>query len=94
MAVEGRTGHLQMFADGTRNNLTASQIKSNIDTLAKRVPPFVYMDVDGTYYEVKITDANFAYTKWEYNEATSDTWWEGVYNLVLEQVTQGTYTPP
>lgn len=90
--VSGRTGALQMTNDGTRHTLTASQIKSNLDALAKQTPPFVYQDVDGTQYEVKVTDANFQYTQHEYNENTTNEWWEGVYNLVIEQVTQGTYS--
>jgi hypothetical protein len=89
--VSGETGALQMSADGTRNTLTKSQIKSNLDALAKQVPPFVYQDADGSQYEVKVTDYNFTYTKYEYNESTSTEKWEGVANLVLEQVTQGTY---
>jgi hypothetical protein len=92
--VSGRSGSLAMTADGTRHTLTNSQIKANLDALVKQVAPFLFMDVDGTYYEVKVTDANFAYSKWEYNESTSNSWWEGVYNIVIEQVTQGTYTPP
>lgn len=92
--VSGRSGAYQMLGDGTRNTLTAAQIKAAIDTLVTQVPPFVYQDVDGSTYEVKVLDGNFQYTKYEYNEATTDEWWEGVYSLVIEQVTQGTYTAP
>ncbi len=89
--VSGRSGALQMLADGTRHTLTAEQIKDNIDALARQTPPFLYQDVDGTQYEVKITDANFTYDKYEYNEKTTNTWWEGTYNLQLEQVTNAAY---
>jgi hypothetical protein len=92
--VAGRSGAYQMSVDGTRQTLTNAEIKTNLDALIMQVPPFVYMDVDGTYYEVKCTDANFQYTKYEYNESTGNEWWEGVYNIVLEMVTQGAYTPP
>lgn len=92
--VSGRSGATQMLADGTTNTLTASQIKDALDALAKQVPPFVYQDVDLNLYEVKVLDGNFQYTLYEYNEATGDEWWEGVYSLVIEAVTQGEYTPP
>lgn len=90
--VSGRSGALQMLADGTRHTLTATQIKDNLDALARQIPPFLYQDVDGSQYEVKITDANFSYDRWEYNEKTTNTWWEGTYTLVLEQVTNAEYS--
>lgn len=92
--VSGRTEAYQLLADGTRNTLNQTQIKANLDALSKRVPPFVYQDVDGQTYEVKITDANMPYTKYEYNESTTSEWWEGTYNLVIEQVTQDVYVAP
>lgn len=90
--ASGRSGAYQMLGDGTVNNLTAGQIKDNLDTLAKRVPPFIYQDVDGNQYEVKITDANFTYDKYEYNESTTTEYFEGTYNLQLEQVTNAEYS--
>jgi hypothetical protein len=87
----GRSGAFQESDNGTRNTLTATQIKDAIATLSTQVAPFVYQDVDGKQYEVKITDASFTYTKYEYIEATSTEWWEGTWSLVLEQVTTGTY---
>lgn len=89
--VSGRTESLQMTADGARHTLTASQIKTNLDNLCRAVPPFVYIDVDGTQWLVKVQDANFTYTKWEYNENTTNSWWEGVYNIVVESVKPETY---
>lgn len=88
----GRSGAFQESDDGTRNTLTASQIKDAINALCHLVAPFVYQDVDGKQWEVKITDGSFSYTKYEYNEATANEWFEGVYNLVVEAVTQGQYT--
>jgi len=90
--ASGRSGAYQMLGDGTVNNLTAGQIKDNLDALAKRVPPFIYQDVDGNQYEVKITDANFTYDKYEYNESTTTEYFEGTYNLQLEQVTDAEYS--
>jgi hypothetical protein len=90
--VSGKAGAYQMTGNGTRNNLTQTQIKDNIAALATRVPPFVYQDVDGNQYEVKITEATFQYTNYEYNESTSHEKWEGNWNLVLEQVTSGEYS--
>lgn len=90
--ASGRTGGLQESNDGTRNTLTATQIKDNIAALSTQVAPFVFQDVDGKQYEVKITDASFTYNKYEYVEATTTEWWEGTWNLMLEQVTTGTYS--
>jgi hypothetical protein len=90
--VSGRSGSTQQMAEDV-NTLTASQIKTNLDALAAQVPPFAYQDVDENIYLVKINDANFTYTKYEYIEHTSTMYWEGVYRLVLEQVRPGEYTP-
>lgn len=89
--VSGRTGDLQMTGDGTRHTLTASQIKDNLDALCKQVAPFIYQDVDGTQYEVKVVDGSFQYTKWEYIEDPNTEWWEGVYNLTVEQIRPDAY---
>jgi len=89
--VSGRSISYQMGDDGSRNTTTGAQQKTALDTLVKKVPPFLYQDVDGQQWEVKVTDANFQYTKYEYAEATSTEWWEGVYNIVIESVTQAAY---
>lgn len=89
--VSGRTGGFQEWSNDTRNTLTATQIKDNIAALCTQVPPFVYIDADLKQYEVKITDATFQYSKGESNTATSTEWLEGVWNLTLEQTTQGQY---
>lgn len=81
----------QEMINGEYNTLSATQIKSNVDGLAVRTAPFVMKDIDGTQYEVKVEDANFRYTKTEYNDKSSGKEWEGVYTIVVEQVTQGTY---
>jgi hypothetical protein len=90
--VSGTAEAYQMSTDGTRNTLTSAQIKSNLEALAAdRHIPFLYVDVDGTSYEVKIKDANFSYTSQQYIEATSTGRWEGVFNLVVEQITDSPY---
>jgi hypothetical protein len=91
--VSGQADALQILGDGTRHTLTGAQLKSNLDTLSKRTPPFIYKDVEGTQYEVKVTDANFQYTLYEYVESTTTEKWEGVYSMTIEQVTQSAYTP-
>jgi hypothetical protein len=88
--VSGRTSNTQQMAE-EKNTLTASQIKDNLDALAKLVPPFVYQDVDENLYLVKVNDANFTYTKYVVEGST--VYWEGVYRLVIEQVRSGEYTP-
>lgn len=84
----------QELLDGTRRTETAAQLKAALDATVKKTNPVIYRDVDGTYYEVKITDASFNYTKVDYNRTGGVKEWEGVYTITIEQVTQGTYTPP
>lgn len=88
--VAGTTEVKQETDDGTRNTLTATQIKDAVSALCTQVAPFVFQDVDGKQYEVKITDASFSYKNYEYREQTTFEKWEGVWNLVIEMVTQGT----
>jgi hypothetical protein len=88
--VSGRSGSTQQMAEDV-NTLTASQIKDNISALATQVAPFPYQDVDENIYLVKVNDANFTYTKYEYIEHTSTMYWEGVYRVVIEQVRPGEY---
>lgn len=92
--VSGRSGATQMLADGTVHTLTASEIKDNLEALCLQNEPFIYQDLDGVEYEVKVNDANFVYTRREYNEATSNSWWEGVFSINIEQITTGAYTAP
>lgn len=84
----------QEMIDGERRSETAAQLKTALDGIAAQTAPLVYRDVDGTYYEVKVTDASFNYTEVSYNRTAAVREWEGVYTLTVEQVTQGTYTPP
>lgn len=84
----------QEMLNGERNTYSASQIKANLDALAKSTPPFIYTDVDGLIYLVKAQAATFNYDKVLYNSGMSNKEWEGTYSITIEQVTSGTYTAP
>jgi hypothetical protein len=88
--VSGREGYEQKMLDDSPNTMSAAQIKAALDLLARNTPPiFVYQDVDETEYEVKVLDANFTYSKQVYENGNY--WWEGVYRLTIEQVTDEEY---
>lgn len=77
----------QEMPDGSRNALSASEIKDNLDQLAAlRDVPFEYVDINAATYEVKVVDARFTYTAFRWNEIMGVREWEGAYNLVIEAV--------
>lgn len=82
----------QEMLNGERNAYTASQILGYLDTLSTQVPPFLYTDINGSQYQVKVKEASFNYDIVRYNEKSSAKEWEGTYSLVIEQVTQGVYS--
>lgn len=87
-------GKYQELLNNEPSTYTADQIKDNLDALVKKVGPFVYKDIDGTQYEVKVKEGSqFNYTVVRYNDTSASKEWEGVYSLVIEQVTNSVYTP-
>lgn len=81
----------QIMLDGTANSYTAAQMDTHLKALSKQVPPVIFTDVDGVSYEVKVLDAVRRLDKSEYvSSALANSY---IYNVAIEQVTQGTYTP-
>jgi hypothetical protein len=85
-------GTEQEFTDGTITTYTFAQQVAHLDSLiVNKVPPFIYKDVDGTQYEVKVLAGNKNIENYQTKgSATSYNW---VYNLTLEMVTTSAYTP-
>jgi len=75
----------QVFLDGDLQvTYTVAQQITNLDGLCTQVPPFVYVDTDGTSYDVMITNHVRAVIDNDfYNGAQV---YQYVYNLTLEQV--------
>lgn len=84
----------QQFVDGdTQTTYTEAQQIAHLDGLTTRVPPFIFKDTDGSSYEVKVINASRGVDGFERLPGAATTRVDYVYNLVLEQVTSGTYTP-
>lgn len=81
---------LQML-DGTISSYTAAQMVTHLDALIKQVPPFIYEDVDGLQYEVKVLNASEALQQYE-RPSSGVNRLKSVYNITIEQTQTGTYS--
>jgi hypothetical protein len=78
------------MVDNSNSPYTAAQQTTHLDTLITRVPPFVFEDVDGLQYEVKVLAATESLQTYEPVNGLIKL--QKVYQLTLEQVTTGTYS--
>jgi hypothetical protein len=90
IAISGTSAQKQQMLDGTVNYYTAAQMKAHLEDLITQVPPIVYQDIDGTQYEVKIVQCSRSVMRQEYYNNTAN--YQYLYNLVIEQVTDGAYS--
>ena len=80
----------QQELGGTISNYNANQKRSHLDTLITQVPPFIFRDMDGTQYEVKVMGCAIQNDDVE--------WYNGqmvfnsIYNMTIEAIRNGTYT--
>ena len=79
----------QQMPDGTINPQTASQMAAHLDEMITRIPPFIYQDVDGVQYEVKVMGSQAQVSDWEWYDEGAH--YDQIYNLTLEQIRSGTY---
>lgn len=85
----------QEMPDGSKNSQTAAQMVAHLDSLIKRRIPFIYRDIDGYQYEVKIVSHNRGQQEVEFERGTTPrTVMAHIYNLVIEQVTDSVYASP
>jgi len=82
----------QIMLDGVANTFTTAQMVAHLDALSKQVAPVIFSEDGGTTYrEVKVLDAVRRLDKSEFvSGALVNSY---IYNVAIEQVTQGTYTP-
>jgi hypothetical protein len=76
----------QDMIDGEPNAATRDSIVSHLDTLSKRVKPFILQDEAGVQYEVKMMTMTRQPEKIEYMPGTVSLDVNWVYSLSLEQV--------
>jgi len=90
--VSGFENQRQQMLDGKMQNYTAAEQIAHLDSLVVgRVPPFIFMDIDGKQYEVKAKQGIFTPEKVEYFGEQLQ--FHGVYNVQLEAVHDAPYVP-
>lgn len=91
--VSGTAAYPEEGVNGEVNTRTLATIHNDLQTVAKGIGTYLYTDIDGTQYEVKVKAANFPYSKFEYNRESGAKEYEGVWNFTLEQATTDPYPP-
>lgn len=81
---------VQMLDGDLKTESVASQMR-HLDTLTKRVTPFIFEDVDGAQYEVKVMSNVRNIMRLDYLPETLSSDIQYVYSLQLEQVTANAY---
>lgn len=80
----------QQEIDGTRQiTYSIADQVTHLDGLTTQIPPFVFQDINGVQYEVKLLDSTRNVNQLEYYSATRQI--EYIYALTLEQVVTGVY---
>lgn len=80
----------QQMLDGSVNDYTYTQQTAHLDTMAKRIQPIIYTDIDGVDYEVKVVVASSTVLKYEWINGKPDI--QSLYDVTLEQVTDEVYS--
>lgn len=81
----------QEMLDGERNTYTVAQQLAHLRSMVQRVPPCIYEDVDGTQYEVKVLNASRNMLRYDV-VLDGQVRMQHVYQMTVEQVTDGTYS--
>lgn len=79
--------------DGSRDAYTAAQQWTHIKSLINSVGPVIYMNPDGEYYEVQISDWSQLATTYAWENSASIIKEKRV-RLVVRQINDEQYTPP
>jgi hypothetical protein len=82
----------QQMLDGTRNPYNQAQQETHLETLEQQVPPFIFEDLNGKQYEVKIVQSTQQLRKVEYQRSQRCMTYDAIYSLVIEQVNSDEYT--
>ncbi len=77
------------MVDNSTSPYTGAQQAAHLDSLITRVPPFIYEDVDGLQYEVKVLAATESLQTFDLVNGLPKL--EKVQQLTIEQTTTGTY---
>ena len=80
----------QQQVDGSIATENAQQKRDHLDTLITQVPPFIFRDMDGKLYEVKVMGCPIQHdtVEWYDGELVFDS----LYNLTIEQIRNGEYS--
>lgn len=63
--------------------------EAHLQSLITSVPPFIYEDIDGVQYEVKVTGAPIQILSYEYLQAGPK--YDALYNMAIEQIRPASY---
>lgn len=85
--VSGKATTRQQLADGTLNPYTVEEQRAHLRELEKRTAPFLYTDISGVTYEVKVEDAQEVIL----GEIRSNGDYDSVFLFTLGQVHEGEY---
>jgi hypothetical protein len=81
----------QEMIDGDTNTYTADEMIAHLRGLVEQVPPFIFEDVTGDQYEVKVTGSAENISQYEWLDAAQSVRIMWVVEVAVEQVTVGTY---
>lgn len=79
----------QQELGGGVSGYNANEKRSHLDTLITQVPPFIFRDMDGTEYEVKVMGCAIQNddVEWYNGEMV----FNSIYNMTIEAIRNGTY---
>lgn len=80
----------QQELGGTISAYNANQKRSHLDTLITQVPPFIFRDMDGVEYEVKVMGCAIQNDDVEWIDGQLV--FNSIYNMTIEAIRNGTYT--
>jgi hypothetical protein len=67
----------------------AKQKRSHLDEMITQVPPFIFRDLDGEQYEVKVMGCAIQADDVEF--INGQIVFNSIYNMTIEQIRNGTY---
>jgi len=79
----------QQELGGTISTYNANQKRSHLDGLITQVPPFIFRDMDGVEYEVKVMGCAIQNDDVEWIDGQMV--FNSIYNITLEAIRNGTY---
>lgn len=79
----------QQMPDGEKNDFTAAEMRTHLDSIINRVPPVIFQDEYGDRWEVKVTGHKRNVAR--YDHVNGENLVQSIYNLTLEQVSEGQY---